>query len=411
MPVPGSGLGEEMSNKTCGILVLAGLVAISTLLMNCGSSSSRPAGVLFVASQGENTLGSYAIDLNNGNLSKIQTSTATGSAPTIVVMGGNSIFALNTGGTPSISGYVVNTNGTLAQAATTSLSVPNPVAMAIDPAGKFLFVASQGSVPSPTNCPQDPACPAISAFTTSSGSANLTPVGGTPLPLSKIPTAISSIVDPKGNTLLYVTNTKNLQGVTDNTLSQFLVSSSGTIASEENNGPYFTTSDPTAVLAVRTAPAGAQGGVFVYVTNATTNDVNVYQLCTVLSSVCTQQSDIDHFFLNQVGSPVSVAGTKPVALVVDPSNNFVYIVDHDSSDVRGFRINPTTGGLTALSSAIMSTGFNPVALTIHSTGKFLYVSNNGASSISGFNVDTTSGTLSQPINLISTANPYGLVAR
>jgi len=418
-----------MSNKILGILLLAGLLSVSVLLLNCGSSSSRPSGVLYVASQGENTVGSYAIDLDNGNLSKINTTAPTDISPTSAVLSpsGNVIYVLNPGSS-KISAFTANANGTASAAGTTSVDcglpandpcpLPNPVAMARDSAGAFLFVVSQGSFPSPSNCPRDPVagvpndeCPAISVFATTSGSSSLTLVGGKPVRLSKIPTSIASIADSKGNTFLYVTNTTNLAGTTDNTLSQFLVSSTGTLTPEENNGPYLTASTPTAVLAVHTTPVGANGGIFLYITNAMTNNVNTYQLCTAISTVCTQQSDIDHFFLNQVGPPVALAGTNPVALAVDPTNNFLYIVDHDSADVRGFRISPTTGGLSELSSAVMATGLGPVALAIHPTGKFLFVSNNGASSVSGFNMDPTTGTLSQPIIVTSSANPYGMVAK
>ena len=104
-------------------------------------------------------------------------------------------------------------------------------------------------------------------------------------------------------------------------------------------------------------------------------------------------------------------GLNPVAMVVDPTNNFLYVVNHDSSTVNGFRINPTTGALSALSPSSVSTGLDPVASAIHSSGKFLFVSNNGSSNVSAFNVDTTSGALSNATNVTSSAQPAGLAAK
>ena len=390
-----------MSNKTCGILALTGLLGLSAFLLNCGTSNSRPSGVLFVASQGASNVGSYAINLSKGSLSLINANATTDTPPTSVVLdkSGKVVFVLNTG---SITAYTINSNGTLSTPTSTSLPDPNPVAFTTDPAGKFLFVASQGAASLD---------PHLSVFSIQSGSTALTPVGS-PIALTRVPTSVATITDPKGNTLLYVTNNKDLVGSLDNTLSQYTVDSTGALTLHEANGPYLTAFVPSAVLAVSTTPTGVAGGVFIYVTNATPNNTaNIFQLCTAITATCPQQSDIDNFFLNPVTPAVAIGGTNPVALTADPTNNFLYIVDHDSSDVRGFRINPTTGALSALSPPDMSTGLGPVALTMHSSGKFLFVSNNGASSISGFNVDTTTGALSLPTTVTSSAQPYGLAAK
>jgi len=98
-------------------------------------------------------------------------------------------------------------------------------------------------------------------------------------------------------------------------------------------------------------------------------------------------------------------------MTVDPTNNFLYVVNHGSSTVSAFRINPTTGELSALNPSSVSTGTSPVGITMHSSGKFLYVSNNASSNISGFDVSTTNGALSNATNVTSSAQPAGLVAK
>jgi YVTN family beta-propeller protein len=52
-----------------------------------------------------------------------------------------------------------------------------------------------------------------------------------------------------------------------------------------------------------------------------------------------------------------------------------------------------------------------MGIAMHSSGKYLFVANNGSSSVSGFTVDTTSGQLSNAINVTSSAQPSGLVAK
>ena len=61
--------------------MLVGMCALSLFLLNCGSSSSRPSGVLYVLTQGSNGAGnnvsSFAIDLNTGESDSDQFETST----------------------------------------------------------------------------------------------------------------------------------------------------------------------------------------------------------------------------------------------------------------------------------------------------------------------------------------------
>jgi 6-phosphogluconolactonase (cycloisomerase 2 family) len=116
-----------------------------------------------------------------------------------------------------------------------------------------------------------------------------------------------------------------------------------------------------------------------------------------------------------VGTPTSL-GQNPVAMVVDPTNNFLYVVCYTSNQVYGYRINTTTGTLTGVSPAPNEpTGSQPVALAMHpsvsDTGEFLYTSNSASSNITGLTVSTTSGSMGSPITVIAPAAPSGMVAR
>ena len=70
-----------MSKKLGGVVALVALCAVSMFLVNCGSSSSRPSGLLYVLTQGTNGVGnnvsSFAIDLGSGNLSFINSNAST----------------------------------------------------------------------------------------------------------------------------------------------------------------------------------------------------------------------------------------------------------------------------------------------------------------------------------------------
>jgi 6-phosphogluconolactonase (cycloisomerase 2 family) len=327
---------------------------------------------------------------------------------------GASVFVLNQGTfdlnnpagavKPSIYGYTVGTNGrlTLVGDLTTSLNAflqdDLAVAMARDATGSFLFVATQGN--------QNQGfivSPQLLVFGTQPGSTTLTLLSSQSL--TRIPTAVAAGTSPAG-LLLYVANNQDLVGPNDNTVSEFSVDGLG-IAAELTFSS--TASNPGAVLAVNVAPVGGSAALFVYVTNVTTNNVNIFSVCTVVNANCSQ-TDVDIEKMTPVGSPVSV-GQDPVAMTLDPTNNFLFVVNRNSNSVSGFRINQATGGLAALTPATVSTGLNPVALAMHSSGKFLYVSNNGSDNISGFNVNTVNGALSISATVTSSAQPAGLVAK
>jgi 6-phosphogluconolactonase (cycloisomerase 2 family) len=457
-PADGKRLGEQMSKKIPGLFVVLALFALSLLLLNCGSSSSRPAGILYVLSQGENNVGFYSIDLGNGKLSLINnnasTCTTASSNPPIpcgfpegIVLDPTAAvgFVLNQGafnagdpnsnppippsGTvPSIYGYTVNSNGSLAVTGDVTTNPLPPafracdqppqgvftacdsaVAMARDASGQFLFVITQGNQglqPALANLP-----PQLYVFNAQTSSTSLVLASQTTL--TRIPTGIAAVASPSGKLLLFVSSNNDLSvNDNDNTVSEYSVDATGHVIELTAGGsPYTTGSSPSAVLAVQTTPVGGGGGLFVYVANGGNgsggNSVSIFQVCTVTNATCTAQ-DVTNSAMLAVGTPVS-AGLNPVAMTVDPTNNFLYVVNHDSSSVSGFRINPTTGALTAAGTA--STGLNPVGATIHPDGLYLFVSNNGGSTISGFNVNTTSGALSNAINVTSSAQPAGLVAK
>ena len=168
---------------------------------------------------------SFAIDLNSGNLTLINsnastcTSTACGFALDIILdPTGATAFVLNQGTfnstssgspiAPSIYGYKVNSDGSLAAGADVSASAFTAgdlaVAMARDAAGKFLFVITHGLTPAPTTCNVTPArarCPQLYVFTTQTGSTTLSLASQTSL--SRIPTGIVAIAGPNSY-LLFV---------------------------------------------------------------------------------------------------------------------------------------------------------------------------------------------------------------
>src|ERR1039458_3755820 len=130
-----------MSKKTGVVVALLGMCALSLFLASCGSFPTRRASDLYVLSQAENNVSSYAIDLNNGDLSLI-TGNMPGTCPTATCGIPLSISLDPTGATAfvlnqsSISGYTINSDGSLSapttSAPTTAAPVPMGPMLAID---------------------------------------------------------------------------------------------------------------------------------------------------------------------------------------------------------------------------------------------------------------------------------------
>jgi Lactonase, 7-bladed beta-propeller len=489
-----------MSKKIGGVVAFVGLCALSLFLVNCGSSSSRPSGVLYVLTQGNNSVGNYvstfAMDLNSGGLSLVNSNAstcptpATGTNPNpcglpvdiLLDPTGATAFVLDQGAppcpacsptsndpvAPAIYPYTVGSDGSLSAPGTAvTWACPTATgsacnysdtgtAMVRDAAG-HLFVIDGGSSPTPgyptanspyPSCPHVPSgtfgdvrydvCPSISVFTMTSGT--LTLAAGSPFYLSKIPSALSAITfTPSSGTaeeLLFVTNNQDICSQNciapsphnDNTVSVYTVSPSGTLA-EQPNSPYAVAAvDPISVLAVNTNPATQNsGGLFVYVGNEDPNGGHLYpfEVCTAVNNSNCTQAQVDQHLMFPLRTcpdvscdvPPSSVGQKPVAIVADPTNKFLYVASEGSSQVFGFTINLGAGTLTALSpNPNLPTGSHPVSMALHptvnSTGQFLYTSNSGSTNISGFTLSTTSGVMNAlPSPTATPTTPSGMTAR
>jgi hypothetical protein len=410
-----------MLKKTGFVVAVLCVFGLSSLLMSCGSGSDRPAGLLYVVSQSLSNVSSYAIDLGSGDLSLITNNlaptcpdTSCGLPLTISVdPTGGTAFVLSQ---QTLTGFTVHSDGSLS----TPTLVAGPfgqtaLAMASTAAGDLLFVITSPPAPSLDDKPQ------ILAFSTTPGSTSASLVGTASL--SRVPTDLSVITfafnGASAQTMLFVTSNLDLtDNHNDSQLSVFLVDSSGNLT-EQSASPYTAQApNPLSVMAVNTNPPSQNtGGVFAYVGSqaAVTGSVSAFQVCTQAQGPCTQD-DVDKHNLMVIGKPLTV-GQNPIAMLADPTNAFLYIACNVGNNVYGFKMNTTTGLLSALSPALEPTGAGPVSLAMHgsnnNSNEYLYVSNNGQSTLSGYIVNLASGDLSSPLApvIFPPGNPYGIAGR
>jgi len=356
------------------------------LLISCSSGSSPSGtGFLYVATQGDNLVTPFTIDLSTGRLSTNGTGTASGSTPSAMIAGssGKTLFVANKGDN-TISSYSINSDGTLAAGSSAQCSTGvSPVNMAADSGGKFLFVTYLGAQ-------LDPSQPsAICVFSIDNTQLTQASVTTFTVP-SPGPSGIVVTPDAK---FLYVSNRF------DNTVTQYTVDDVGNLTS-------------FATYAAGTTPAGmalvtARNSTFLYVANTGSNNVSGYVVCVTVSSLCANADGT----LVSTGDAFSVQ-LGPVAMAATSDGAFLFVVNQQSNQISQLKIAGGSGVLSANVPATASTGLTPswVAVrkgvtaitTTGGTTDYLYVANLGASTVSVYSYDSTKGVLSVNGQSVST---------
>jgi 6-phosphogluconolactonase len=278
-----------------------------------------------------------------------------------------------------VSMYTINpTSGAL-----TSAGLPLPTndeataSVTVDPMGKFVYVASAGNV-------WDIDFGSVLAFSINSTTGALTPttggiigsgVNGTPEYFNFV------ALDPSGK-FAYAADGGDFPpgGAGDDSVSMFTVNSS--------TGAMT----PTGMIAAGTGPDAVTvdpAGKFAYVMNYASNNISMYSI-NAASGALTSTGTI-------------AAGTNPFSMVVHPTGQFAYVANSGSNDLSLYTRNATTGVLT--SAGTIATGTEPVAVVVDPAGKFAYVTNFNSNDVSMYSINGTTGALTSMGTIAAGSNP------
>ena len=420
-----------MSKRFAWLLGLVGLVVIG-LLVACGTTyNSSSDGLVLTSSQGSALMETFSYSLANGHIAAVANPPSSTSNSTCVLPGIPSSIVLDpagayayvifnsspvcSGSKTGIAAFKVNSDGTLASVGSLTAD-PSPVALAMDSAGKFLFVAeglgggvlsySIGSGGSLT------AVPGKFIFTLPPGfqTPNFAALAPTPtvLPGNGINGIQNSVCSDPGNTppkseYLYVADSAN------SVVWQFGVdTSSGALTS-----PVSSSSVPN--YPAGTVPSGVAVDPcarFVYVSNMTSNNISAYTICNGLTTQSSTCPGLPPWALVPVtGSPFSLpsSGNGPGPLLVDPFGKYLYVLETLSSQVTPFTISPVSGSLTAGTSVV--TGIQPTSMAIRGDDNWLFVANFQSATLSQYSIIPASGALS-PLPAVTTDNnPWGVAVK
>jgi 6-phosphogluconolactonase len=256
----------------------------------------------------------------------------------------------------SVSMYSINaTTGAVTYTGMLSGNCPGlcfPSSVAVDPSGKFAYVASGGA-----DFPFSLAMYSIDATTGDLTSIGTIAAGGYPQAVA---------VDPAGK-FVYMATANATPGLAGSVSAYAINATTGALTS-------------VATIAAGTDPVSMAvdpSGKFAYVTNSGSNDVEMYTIDATTGALAS------------IGT--IAAGTNPVSVAVDASGKFAYVTNFGSSDVSMYTINGTTGSLTLIGT--MAAGLSPSSIAIHPSGNVAYVTNFGSNDVSMYSIDSATGAL------------------
>lgn len=358
---------------------------------------------MYVAAQGASQIWGYRANFNTGALTLINGLPFATShpGPKFIVIDPSKTFAYVAEVVPAVgmppTNYIetfsIDANGSFIPTANAPISFTGTgavSAMIMDPAGKFLIVTTEffqdaTGVQYPST---------IRVFAVSSGT--LTQNG-----LTMNVSDPAAAPDQPFATGMALQSTLNLLYVTDKTTGI----SNGYIVTYQFDPNTGTLSSPLALTPVAAGfgPSAISinvNGNFLYVANHHSSNVSGF---SIVPSTQPNPGSLQPI----PGSPFA-AGMGPIALSVDPSQKYLYVADHDSNQVSGYKVNSSTGALTPVSSSPFNVGAGPTYLVISPTNKYLYVSNNGASTVSAMGIDPGTGNLGPNAPVSSGIQPMGI---
>ena len=375
--------------------IITAFICVFLLLVVCTPLASQTSGPIYLFSL-ENkavstgTVHVYNVNSSSGALTEVPGSpfTAGLSPDEIAVDPSGKFFYVINQQSDDIAAFSVDaSSGTLTPLPGSPFPVgtqpagQQPIALAIDPTGRFLYVAATTDIGTEVSYN-------FYEFTIDSATGVLTAAPGSPLLQGIFITSIS--FDPGGN-YAYL----GQSGVFGTTLPILICSVD------------FTSGLLTQVGSVQVASGEAieaivdPSGRFLYSYNGFgQNKVDAFTI-TPENGLATEIA----------GSPYLV-GQVPRHLVLNPSGSFLYVVNFNSpyqttdtpsqyeGSISAFALDSETGALTPVTGSPFAAGINPLSMVVDPTGHFAYASSTtyttgytSFAQVLGYSVDASSGVL------------------
>ncbi len=410
-------------------LALIGSVVLGLSITCCGVYTT---GYMFVTGAQFNQIGAYKIDHDFGYLTPVTGSPFANAGGTpmqaAIVPGGRYLAVVSQGtqgvaGSGSVSMYSIGGGGVIAFQHTYFTSGINPVAIALAPAGNYLYVLDQIAPPDVINgVDQNAGRGDVTVFAINSSSGKLTLItnqntfntNGTQLPYFTVNYNPVQLVTAAG--YLYVLD----QAYNPNLVTppQACVNAPPTSACvtpdvflyaiNNSNGQLTLTQNAPLTLGLPPGAAStialAAGGRYVYITdNGTQTNGQVVGSGIILPFTIGPSGVLQTLVGGLVPNVANVA--LPDAVISNSNAQFLYVANYGPSSIfqpnsaiSAFTISTANGQLQPLpvssGSNPVATGSGPIWMVIDPTNQYLYTADHNSNTITGHIMGATNGQLS-----------------
>lgn len=375
------------------IVQLSGIFFLPFLAAGA-SAQSQNAGFVYVTNGGGNSgptagsISAYSIDGQTGALLPVPGSPfADPGGPRSISLDpkGRFAYAANRGN-DTISAYTVDrTTGALTPVPGSPFSQESPangewpVSMAVDPAGRFLFVANYNFA-------------TVRAYQIDQETGALTQAPGSPFAAGTIPQSVT--VDLSGRFVYIANGYRNGNG----TVSAYAIDPSTGTLTPVSGSPFSVPVDPSksgspaaSSVPVSVTAHATTGGEALYVADSFQSDIWEYTIDETTGALALSS-----------GSPFSVPG-GPYCVAADSAAFFLYAsstgTESSSGIVAGYAIDSLSGSLAVVRGSPFVAGSVPVGAVADSAGRFVFTANQGSyvdnfsGTVSAYAVDAHTGSL------------------
>jgi hypothetical protein len=361
-------------------------------------------------STGNGVISGFKIDHNTGALKPINglpVSTG-GSNPgrTIMLTGGRFLYVLNRGSNPdgsdaNITQFAVGGNGVLTPQGTFYSQGLNPSRMFSDASGRYIYVLDENS-PSSAACslalgPTVTTCGDITAFQVDSVTgrlslivnAQVTSASGTPLPFFPVPANPIDFVLSQS----YILTLSGTPATGDSVFPYTYNSANGQLTVNQNSSQPLGISHATGVVV-------AAGITYVMDNGPNTNSpsTNGQILAYTLGSNGSLQAQPNGVFADDP------AQTNPVYLISEAKGKWLYVANQGDnsntnnaqSGIAAYVIQTAPYNLSPIANGgnTSGTGAGPQCIVEDPSNQFVYTANFNSSTVTGLSIDQNAGNLS-----------------
>jgi len=417
-----------MKFKKFGKALLMSALSVGVVLGVTSCIQSYSVGFLYITgtataqSSGSGIISGYKIEHNTGKLTAINglpiSSGGANPVRAVLTIGSRFVYVLNRGANASggsvcttanpclnsnITQFAVGGNGILTQQETFYTQGINPMRLAVDSSGNYLYVLDHDA-PLDAGSSSSKAC--INAFATSTCgdvtvfqinqttgrlqlvvNAQVTQASGAALPYFPVPA--NPIDFLLGASNLFILSGTSTSG--DSVFPYTFNSTSGQLTVSQNGSQPLNIHQATAIV-------NASGNVYVLDNEPIT------------ANGTTSPSQILPFTIGTNGALQAMTGgivpddpsqSNPIYMIVESKGKWIYVANQGNSlnttnaqsGIAGYVIDPSTRQLSFIAGEPFGTGSGPQCLVEDPSSQFVYTANYNDSTVTGRAIDQNAGVL------------------